>query len=233
MTTGKYRILDLFCCAGGAASGYHRAGFDVYGIDKDPKMSRDYPFNSRLGDVMDELLSHVYGIKDRPPLPHFDAIHASPPCQAHTALTKGTNKETHSYEDLIGETRHWLQRIGKPYIIENVEQSTVRPDLKLCGEMFGLRVLKHRNFELGGFTVPQPEHIKHKGRAAGWRHGERPEEPYYFSVYGTGGSRGTIEQWREAMEMPWAGTKRQLSEAIPPAFTEYIGKHLLTQLLPL
>ncbi|ALY08440.1 DNA methyltransferase [Arthrobacter phage Amigo] len=230
MTTDRPRILDLFCCAGGAGSGYARSGFAVYGIDNNPKNHRDYPFDGRLGDVMQELLSHVYGINDRPPLPEFDAVHASPPCQAHTALTKGTNRETHSYVDLIDETRHWLRRIGKPYIIENVEQSTVRQDLKLCGEMFGLRVLKHRIFEIEGFTVPQPEHIKHKGRAAGWRHGDRPEEPYYFSVYGTGGSRGTIEQWREAMEMPWAGTKRQLSEAIPPRYTEYIGKHLLTHL---
>jgi DNA (cytosine-5)-methyltransferase 1 len=123
-----------------------------------------------------------------------------------------------------------LDLLRLPYIIENVEQSSVRHDLKLCGEMFGLRVLKHRNFEISGFTVPQPDHQPHRGRAAGWRHGSKPAEPYYVSVYGTGGSRGTIEDWREAMRMPWAGKKRELSEAIPPVYTEFIGKHLMKHL---
>ena len=215
----KYNLLDLFCCAGGAGAGYHRAGFHVTGVDL--QSQPNYPFIFQQGDALEFLREHGH---------NFDAVHASPPCQAHSALTKGTNAKTHSYIDLIPETRQLLNELGLPYIIENVQQSTVRPDLRLCGEMFGLRVLKHRLFEVSGFKVEQPKHIKHRGRAAGWRHGERPEEPYYVSVYGTGGSRGTIQDWREAMGMPWAGKKRELSEAIPPAFTEYIGTALRNHL---
>lgn len=223
----RYRILDVFCCAGGASGGYARAGFDMIGVDLQDQPN--YQFAFYKANALD-YLSMLRDTKDQGIPLNLDAIHASPPCQAHTALTKGTNAKTHSYLDLIPETRHLLDQIGLPYIIENVEQSTVRPDLKLCGEMFGLRVLKHRLFEISGFEVTQPEHIKHKGRAAGWRHGSKPEAPYYVSVYGTGGSRGTIDDWREAMEMPWAGKKRELSEAIPPAYCEYIGGHLRNHL---
>lgn len=186
----------------------------------------NYPYTFYQKDAIEVLLQLETARGNH----HYSAIHASPPCQAHTALTKGTNAKTHAYSDLIPQVRTMLDLVGLPYIIENVEQSTIRPDLKLCGEMFGLRVLKHRNFEISGFTVPQPDHQPHRGRAAGWRHGSKPAEPYYVSVYGTGGSRGTIEDWREAMRMPWAGKKRELSEAIPPVFTEFIGKHLMKEL---
>lgn len=207
--------------------GYSRAGFEVVGIDLQDQPS--YPFPFIQADAIGTLRGLVK-LKDKGVALHYDAVHASPPCQAHTALTKGTNAKTHAYLDLIPQTRELLDQLGLPYIIENVQQSSVRPDLKLCGEMFGLRVLKHRLFEISGFEVPQLPHFKHKGRAAGWRHGTLAAKPYYVSVYGTGGSRGTIEDWREAMGMPWAGKKRELSEAIPPAFTNFIGDYLMKKL---
>ena len=154
------RILDLFCGAGGAGMGYHRAGFDVVGVDISPQPN--YPFEFYRGDALEYLAS--YG--DR-----FDAIHASPPCQSSSALTKGTNKGRH-YPDLIPATREALTRFDVPTVIENVQGSDLRRDVTLCGEMFGLGVIRHRYFEISRFDVPQPKHVKHRGRVAGYRHGE-------------------------------------------------------------
>ena len=206
------RLLDLFCCAGGAGMGYSRAGFDVVGVDIDPQPN--YPFEFHQGDALQFLARHGR---------EFDVIHASPPCQGYTAL-----KAVHGnpWPLLIDPVRDLLERVGVPYVIENVQGAPVRRDLTLCGEMFGLGVLRHRYFELGGWEAAQPEHVPHRGRVAGWRHGEYFDGPY-FAVYGNGGGKGTIAQWQAAMGIDWTSDRRELAEAIPPAYTEFIGAQLL------
>jgi DNA (cytosine-5)-methyltransferase 1 len=215
----KPRLLDLFAGAGGAAVGYHRAGFDVVGVDINPQPN--YPFPFVHGDALDVLADVEF-------CRQFDVIHASPPCQSSSALTKGTNRGR-VYPDLIPATRALLQATGLPYVIENVQGSAVRRDLTLCGEMFGLAVIRHRYFEVEGLAVIQPAHVKHRGRVAGMRHGEWFQGPY-FAVYGDGGGKGSVAQWREAMGIDWTWDRKEIAEAIPPAYTEYVGEQLLAHL---
>jgi len=211
------RVLDLFCCAGGAGMGYHRAGFDVVGVDINPQPN--YPFEFHQGDALDFVAEHWR---------EFDAIHASPPCQASTALTKGTNAGR-EYPQLIPETRRLLHATGLPTVLENVQGSDLRRDLTLCGEMFDLRVLRHRYFEVN-FPTAQPAHKPHRGRVAGWRHGTFYDGPY-FAVYGEGGGKGTVAQWQDAMGIDWTDNRKEIAEAIPPAYTEHIGGQLRAYLL--
>jgi len=211
------RVLDLFCCAGGAGMGYHRAGFDVVGVDINPQPN--YPFEFHQGDALDFVAEHWR---------EFDAIHASPPCQASTALTKGTNAGR-EYPQLIPETRRLLHATGLPTVLENVQGSDLRRDLTLCGEMFDLRVLRHRYFEVN-FPTIQPAHKPHRGRVAGWRHGTFYDGPY-FAVYGEGGGKGTVAQWQDAMGIDWTDNRKEIAEAIPPAYTEHIGGQLMAYLL--
>lgn len=212
----KPRLLDLFSCAGGAGVGYARAGFDVVGVDIDPQPN--YPYEHHIGDALQYLAKHG---KD------FDAIHASPPCQGYTSL-----KAVHGnpWPLLIEPVRNLLEQIGKPYVIENVQGAPIRRDMILCGEMFGLRVLRHRYFELGNWTGTAPDHQPHRGRVAGWRHGQYYDGPY-FAVYGNGGGKGTVAQWQDAMGIDWTSDRRELAEAIPPAFTHHIGTQLMAALV--
>ena len=221
------RLLDLFCCAGGAGTGYHRAGFDVVGVDINPQPN--YPFTfiqENALELLERVLTHD-GLRN------YDAIHASPPCQASSALTKGTNKATgwgDDHVDLIPATRELLDATGLPYVIENVQGSSLRRDMTLCGEMFGLAVIRHRYFELSGFAFTPPEHKPHRGRVAGYRHGEWFEGPY-FAVYGDGGGKGTVPQWQDAMGIDWTNVRKEIAEAIPPAYTEFIGHQLMVDLV--
>jgi hypothetical protein len=209
-------LLDLFCGAGGAAMGYHRVGFDVVGVDLAPQPN--YPFEFIQGDAL-EVLSSLPRLSKL-----VQAIHTSPPCQASCNLTKGTNAGR-QYVNLIPETREVLARTGLPTIIENVQGSDLRRDLTLCGEIFGLDVIRHRYFECS-FPVTQPAHVKHRGRVSGMRHGVWYEGPY-VAVYGDGGGKGTVAQWQAAMGIDWTGVRLEIAEAIPPAYTEYVGAQLL------
>lgn len=218
------RLLDLFCGAGGAAMGYHQAGFDeIVGVDIEPQP--DYPFEFVQADVF-----NVWWQTER-----WDFIHASPPCQAHTALTKGTNAGRH-YPDVIERTRvaikEWIRQQPAdtlcPSVVENVAGAPLRKDVTLCGEMFGLGVIRHRYFELSRWRARQPAHVRHRGRVAGYRHGEWFDGPY-FAVYGEGGGKGTVEQWQQAMRIDWTDNRKSIAEAIPPAYTRYIGEQFLSQ----
>ena len=211
------RLLDLFCGAGGAGVGYNRAGFEVVGVDN--AIQLDYPFTCVITDALDYVADHWR---------EFDAIHASPPCQASTALTKGTNSGR-VYAQLIPETRRLLHATGLPTILENVQGSDLRRDLTLCGEMFGLDVIRHRYFEVTGFAANQPAHIPHRGRVRGWRHGTYHDGPY-LAVYGDGGGKGTVDEWRAAMGIDWTDDRKAIAEAIPPAYTEYVGHWLHEEL---
>lgn len=212
-----YKLLDLFCGAGGAGRGYMDAGFEVTGVDI--ASQPDYPGTFIQGDALAYLAAHGH---------KYDAIHASPPCQASSALTKGTNKGK-QYLNLIPATRALLALHKVPNIIENVQGSDLRRDLTLCGEMFGLGVIRHRYFELDNWQAVQATHIPHRGRVAGWRHGEWFDGPY-FAVYGEGGGKGTVPQWQEAMGIHWTSNRKSIAEAIPPAYTQFIGGQLIGQL---
>lgn len=207
------KLLDLFCCAGGAGKGYSEAGFEVVGVDINPQPN--YPFEFHQGDALQFLAEHWQ---------EFDAAHGSPPCQSSTALTKGTNKGR-VYPNLIPATRELFSKISIPTVMENVQGSDLRRDLTLCGEMFGLGVIRHRYFELD-WPALQPEHKPHRGRVAGWRHGQWYDGPY-FAVYGQGGGKGSVEQWQAAMGIDWTTDRRELAEAIPPAYTRHIGLQLM------
>jgi len=207
------------CGAGGAARGYQLAGFEVIGVDKVYQDS--YVGNFQWGDVFTvgaEILSHAQenGIV---------AVHASPPCQHHSALSKGTNGNQSDYPELIAPTRELLEASGLPYVIENVAGAQLRDPIRLCGEMFGLKVIRHRYFE-SNVDLWEPAHVPHRGRVAGMRHGQWFEGPY-FAVYGSGGGKGTLRQWQRAMGIDWMTTKKELAEAIPPAYTELIGNQLM------
>ncbi|NDZ76181.1 DNA cytosine methyltransferase [Streptomyces sp. SID10362] len=214
-------LLDLFSCAGGAAMGYLRAGFRVHGCDIAHRPN--YPFPYHRGDA----LAHLAHLITTGEIRRYAFVHASPPCQAKCSLTIGTNRSKGwggTHEDLVAPTRELLDRTGLPYVIEQPNgRAEIRKDLRLCGEMYGLGVIRHRNFELGGWSAPQPAHVPHRGRVRGYRHGEFHEGPY-VAPYGNGGGKPTVSELQAAMGITWTDVREELTEAIPPAYSEYIGR---------
>ncbi|WP_405424455.1 DNA methylase [Streptomyces erythrochromogenes] len=224
-TDDRPLLLDLFCCAGGAAMGYHRAGFRVVGIDVIDR-SDHYPFAFRQGDALTLLAELIASGEIR----RYTAVHASPPCQKRCALTVGTNRSRGwggRHVDLVAPTRELLDASGLPYVIEQPDgKADVRKDITLCGEMFSLGVLRHRNFELGGWTTTQPKHVRHRGYVRGWRHGEYRDGPY-VAAYGKGGGKATVPEMQSAMGIDWTEVHDELTEAIPPAYSEWLGRAFL------
>ena len=218
------RLLDLFCCEGGAATGYHRAGFEVVGVDIDEQ--RRYPFEFHQADAVGFLSSwHA-----SPWLRSFDVIHASPPCQRYSDLAR-RNGNADEWPDLVPVIRELLEATGRPYVIENVEGAPLRDPVMLCGTMFpGLRVIRHRLFETN-WPLEAPEHGKHplvftydKRKA---HYGKLDQDSSFVQV--TGGGNATIANKRAAMGMDWA-SGHGLNEAIPPAYSEHVGRALLAHL---
>jgi DNA (cytosine-5)-methyltransferase 1 len=204
------RLLDLFCCAGGAAMGYHRAGFEVTGVDIKPQPH--YPFEFHQADAM------TY------PLDGFDAYHGSPPCQRFSIATAAHAKDR--YPDLIAQTRDRFSGTGRPWVIENVPDAPVRPDYKLCGCMFGLpRLKRERWFETSwqGFDLRQP--CSHRDRCIAVVDGG--VQTWEIRDWGRRIPAAELRPMREAaMGIDWMNRK-ELAEAIPPAYTEWIGSQLL------
>lgn len=215
----KPRVLDLYTGVGGARVGYERAGFEVIGVDIEDQPDYPAPHAFRRMNVL-EL--------DPADLRMFDLIHASSPCQFDAAITKGTNKHLrHRYADLYAPTKALLEASGRPYVIETTSIPKRDVAMTLCGEMFDLKVIRHRRFELGGWSAQTPQHKPHRGRVAGMRHGKWFEGPY-FAVYGNGGGKGTVAQWQDAMDIRWTDVRKSIAEAIPPAYTEYIGRQFIS-----
>ncbi|MFD4830176.1 DNA methylase [Streptomyces uncialis] len=213
------RVLDLFCGAGGAGAGYWRAGFDVVGVDISPRPT--YPYTFVQGDALDAM---------REMGQDFDLVHTSPPCQASTALTKGTNRGRRHHIDLIPQVRELCEWYGVPWVIENVPGADIRRDLTLCGEQFGLGVIRHRHFEIGWIGADpavQPAHVPHRGPVRGWRHGVWRDGPY-IAAYGKGGGKGSVAEMQAAMDITWTSVHEELTEAIPPAYTCYLGEQFIT-----
>lgn len=217
-------LLDLFCCAGGAAYGYHQAGFDIVGVDINPQPN--YPFTFIQADAIQYVAEH--GDK-------YALRHASPPCQA---FSKTRTLHTNTHPDLVAATREALQAVDGPYIIENVVGAPLDNPLMLCGTEFNLtardvdgtplKLLRHRLFE---------SNMPLMG-AGGCRH-----DPNILtaSVYGAGGGwtpahrdspkrRGGYvphtDVCRELLGVDWT-TKHELSQVVPPAFTEYLGRQAM------
>lgn len=214
------RLLDLFCSAGGAARGYYQAGFtEIVGVDLEPQPR--YPFTFVQAEALDLLQSHD--------LLDFDLIHASPPCQRYSDLAY-RNGNGHEHPDLIGPTRELLEASGRPWVIENVEGAPLRDSVTLCGTMFpGLRVLRHRLFETS-FPVEQPPHpdhplvFTHDKRKA--HYGQLDQDTSFVQV--TGGGNATVVNKADAMGIDWM-VGRELNEAIPPAYSRYIGEQFISQ----
>ncbi len=215
------RVLDLFCCAGGAGKGYMDAGFEVTGVDIVDRPN--YPEAFIKADAL-AILNELVTWGDGYP---YDLIHASPPCQADCSLTVGTNASRSwggEHESYTSRVRTLLDRIGLPYVIEQPSgRSGLRRDVTLCGEMFGLGVLRHRHFELGGWTAVGPAHVPHRGKVRGWRHGVYHHGPY-VAAYGSGGGKATVLEMQTAMRLWHTDVREELTEAIPPAYTEWLGK---------
>ncbi|MFD6759130.1 DNA cytosine methyltransferase [Streptomyces roseolus] len=221
-------LLDLYSCAGGAGTGYHQAGFDVVGVDIAPRPN--YPFTFVQADALNFLTDLIATGE----IERFAFVHSSPPCQDKCALTVGTNRAMGwggTHVDLVAPTRILLEASGLPYVIEQPNgKAEIRKDLTLCGEMFGLGVLRHRNFELGRWSVTQPAHPKHRGRVRGWRHGEFFDGPY-VAAYGNGGGKPSIPELQAAMGITWTDVREELTEAIPPAYSQWIGARFLAPVL--
>jgi DNA (cytosine-5)-methyltransferase 1 len=212
-------LLDLFCGAGGAAVGYSQAGFTVI-VGVDIESRPNYPFAFVQGDALEPPVD----------LGEFDLIHASPPCQRYSDLAH-RNGNGDEWPNLIGPTRDLLEPSGRPWVIENVEGAPLRDPVMLCGTMFpGLRVIRHRLFE-ASFPIEAPKHGRHplvfthdKRKA---HYGRLNQDTAFVQV--TGGGNCTVKNARDAMGVGWM-TKAELNEAIPPAFTEWVGSQFIDQL---
>lgn len=220
------RLLDLFCGAGGAAMGYSRAGFEVVGVDIRPQ--KNYPFEFHQADAMTF------------PLQGFDAIHASPPCQGYSITNASSGRD---YPMLIPEVRARIS--SRTYVIENVIGAPLNSPLLLCGTMFGLGtedhdgtplfLRRHRLFESNVFlTAPTfctcPDRKK-RGETVGGVYGGGSHDRARAKYVRRGGYTPNAEKRRELLDVPWMKTG-ETEQAIPPAYTEWIGRQLLEHLKP-
>lgn len=214
-------LLDLFCGAGGCAKGYQRAGFRVRGVDH--KLMPRY-----IGEefVQADAMEYLQSLIKSGEIAEFDAIHASPPCQDYSPLKSVTRK---LYPRLIDATRSLCEESGMIYVIENVEGAPLANlplfgthSITLCGTMFpGLRVYRHRRFE-SNINLLAPPHPRHMVSTA--KQGRPPEFDGQF-VTVTGSCSGA-DYARRAMGIDWMSLST-LSQAIPPAYTEFIGRQLM------
>jgi len=228
------RLLDVFCGAGGAAMGYHRAGFDVVGVDLRPQPN--YPFRF----MQDDALAYAESFEEfRPFDPKFcpfDAIHASPPCQAYTRANGGWTGRLADdrHPDLVAETRDRLRATGLPYVIENVVGAPLLEPVMICGTTLGLNVKRHRLFESNVALMVPPCSGHERDYVICFGGGVRGRAHQLGRTWNNSGPilrRSTLplERGQAAMEIDWMD-RYELSQAIPPAYTELIGHQLMQHL---
>ena len=214
------RLLDLFCGAGGAAMGYHRAGFEeIVGVDM--VFQPHYPFVFVQRDALEYLATHGE---------EFDVIHASPPCQLYSRCRTMHACRGKEYPDLVGATREALQESGKPFVLENVPKAPFGNlgVMELCGLSFGLKLFRHRRFASNRLLFAPP-HPSHRGHRVG------EEGLVCMAGHGDSGrgripsSHRSLRAWRQASGIDWM-TMAEMAQAIPPAYTEFLGRQILRQL---
>jgi DNA (cytosine-5)-methyltransferase 1 len=205
------RVLDLFCCQGGAGKGYADAGFEVVGVDVSPQ--KRYPFTFVQADAIAYLLEHGH---------EFDFIHASPPCQFDSVTAQLNDSE---HPDLIEPTIEALETVGVPWVVENVGGALPKlaNAVMLCGAPFGLHTYRHRYFKTGGWTLPQPEHPKHEHKNVKMGRALKTGD-WYHAV----GNFSGVEYARQDMRVPWMN-RDGVRECIPPVYAEYVGLAFLAQ----
>jgi DNA (cytosine-5)-methyltransferase 1 len=227
--SAKPRLLDLFCGAGGAAMGYSRAGFEVSGVDLNAQ--NRYPFEFVQADALAFLSDGG--------APGFQVIHASPPCQAYS-ITKHSHHKTHP--ELVEPLRELLRMTGLPYVIENVIGAPLLSPITLCGTMFDLKTVdtdgrplvlkRHRLFE-SNLLLLQPacrcKEFKDAGVKIGGVYGGGSVDRAHAENVRRGGYTPAAAVRKELMGIDWM-TQKELNQAIPPAYTEFIGKQLLQHL---
>lgn len=226
------KLLDLFCCEGGAGIGYHRAGFDVTGVDIEPKYAKRYPFDFHAADALEFVKEHGH---------EFDAIHASPPCQGYSMATNGSHTKG-DHPRLIEPVRDALTATGKPWVIENVIGAPLRNPLMLCGTMFYLRATdtdgtelrleRHRLFE-SNVSMLAPATCWHgKNRPVGGVYGGGRKDRWEAKHVRKGGYTPPSKTVRAKLigVDPDHMTLHGLNQSIPPAYTEHIGLQLLDYL---
>lgn len=202
------RLLDLFCCQGGASAGYAAAGFDVTGVDLHPQPR--YPYRLIQDDAIDYAKRHGHT---------YDVIHASPPCQAYSNAQRIRDRV---HPDLIGPTRDVLEMLGVPYIIENVPGAPLKNPVELCGAMFGLRTYRHRIFE-STIDITPPPHPEHQTRQI--KMGRALQDGDWYQAIG---NFSGVAYVRRDLGVPWMN-RDGIRESIPPAYTEHIGRAFLQQ----
>lgn len=222
----KQRLLDLCCGAGGAAKGYVDAGFEVFGVDIEPQPH--YPYEFLQADALDVLDGIVTDkVLHRRRL-NFDVIHASFPCQQWTVYNNCRPGHKPRWPDLVGPGRVLLQATGMPYVIENVAGAPLQGAVQLCGTAFGIRVRRHRYFESNMPLVGIPcDH----GRFTDRPFPGSTNRPNGRTVCNIGEYRVPLRVQKEVMEIDWDVTLHELSEAIPPRYTEFIGRQVQDYLL--
>jgi DNA (cytosine-5)-methyltransferase 1 len=207
----KMKMLDLFCCEGGAGMGYHMAGFDVTGIDVEQQPR--YPFAFVCDDALEYLAEHGS---------EYDAVHASPPCQGYSHLTPDAHKS--KYPKLIPQLREMLRQLGKPYVIENVAgaRHELENPVMLCGSMFGLRTQRHRYFETN-FHIAAPGACDHSQIPLLVTTASKASREKRFAL---GMKPKSVKNAPAAYGIDWMSCEG-LKECIPPAFTAFIGGAIL------
>jgi DNA (cytosine-5)-methyltransferase 1 len=224
------RILDLFCCEGGAAVGYDRAGFEVVGVDLEPRFAKRYPFEFHAADAIEFVKEHGH---------EFDAIHASPPCQAYSITRHGHGRQ---HPKLIEPTRDALIASGLPYVIENVEGAPLIDPTVLCWGMFHpagsvidddgtpLRMERHRLFE-SNIALTAPAHVAHDRsvQVAGSYGGARRDKREAREVrHGGYVPAAAIQQ--QLLGIDWM-TQHGMHQSLPPVYTTWVGLQLRAALL--
>lgn len=199
--------------------GYYRSGFDCLGVDIEPQDR--YPFEFVQADALQFLSEHGQ---------EFDVIHASPPCQKYSQVNRRQHMQGRVYPDLIGPTRELLISIAKIWIIENVEAAPLRGAIRLCGTSFGLPIRRHRLFEsselLFGRDCDHGKFTEKKFPTCFQTKGESRRKSSVVQCYGNTSGVGL---WPLALGIDWMN-RAEMSQAIPPAYTEFLGKQLIERL---